>query len=405
VSTKIPDNFCPVPWLEIHSGTGGKVSPCCTIGNGFYEKLNNFHGNENWDLYNSPLFTQLRDSFLKGEQHKACVRCWESEVRGLSSRRKRALKKYQDKTQAIIEKSSTYCNSPNYIDFRLSSKCNLRCKMCNPTSSTSIRANIRDLKSKGINNSYTNRAWDDVDDSEFIVKYILENDDINNIQIAGGEPFLEKKVKELLRELINQNRNRKCSVGIMTNLSIIDLELVEMLVQFKNIEFHCSIDGAGKEFEYQREPLKWEKCKKNLEELIRLIKPHDHAAIAFTPCATHLNIRSLPSMLRYLYTLDIERLSIILTPVLQPEYLHYTFVPLKYRIAIADELDDILSTNTLRMNETSNETWKKFSLSLRTESDIDINRIKGKLKDAIVCWDTQNNTKWTHLYPWASILS
>jgi MoaA/NifB/PqqE/SkfB family radical SAM enzyme len=404
MSIETPKHFCPVPWTEVHSGTSGKIVPCCTLASGYTQKISSIDNKENWDFYNTPIFTELRDAFLKGEKHPACVKCWDNESAGLTSRRTRAIKKYEEKINDIVENQSTHCKSPQYVDIRLSAKCNLRCKMCDPNSSTSIKAHLDKLKRKGISNTYTNRPWDDFDISDFISSYIIKNDSINDINIAGGEPFIEKKVKALLLSLIENNRHKECSIGIITNLTIIDNELIEILLQFKKVQFHCSIDGTGKEFEYQREPHKWVNCKDNIEELIRLTKNHSHAKVFFTPCVSHLNVRSLPSLIYYLYSLDLKELVVNLTPVHEPSYLHYTLIPINYRLQIAEELNNALDSNPLRMNKNNYDHWKKFVLSLQAESNIRHSDIKLHLQDAVTSWNQGKVLKWRDLYPWADIL-
>ena len=67
---KLPDNFCSVAWLQIHSEPDGDVSPCCYYD--LQKPMGNWGKQELINIYNSDNWNQLRKEFLNGERPSGC---------------------------------------------------------------------------------------------------------------------------------------------------------------------------------------------------------------------------------------------------------------------------------------------------------------------------------------------
>jgi len=132
------------------------------------------------------------------------------------------------------------------IDF--SNKCNLKCVMCSSARSTGW---IKD-EQKMIELGYI-----DVDNSSYqklADKWWLNNekewwDNVDKIEISGGEPFYEPMLFEFFNFLLSIGK-QDVSLSIITNLTLYNKEIDEILNKFSNIMLLCSVD-AWQEDVYQ----------------------------------------------------------------------------------------------------------------------------------------------------------
>jgi len=113
-------------------------------------------------------------------------------------------------------------NSPRTVYVNITSRCNLKCKYCSHFFSPSDTKKDLPLSN-----------W-----LEFFSKLGREN--VMNIVISGGEPFLREDIKEMLKEII-KNRMR---FSILTNGTIFSKELFEFISNCKRCDYiQVSVDG------------------------------------------------------------------------------------------------------------------------------------------------------------------
>ena len=120
---------------------------------------------------------------------------------------------------------------PYQLFFKVTSACNLRCKHC---------------FYNGDENAYSPAG--DLNPQELVdlARYFVEEINITNVTITGGEPFLQKGIYDILAVLAQNN----LYINIITNATLIDSITAKKLAELLNPKisvFSVSLDGVTKE--------------------------------------------------------------------------------------------------------------------------------------------------------------
>jgi sulfatase maturation enzyme AslB (radical SAM superfamily) len=86
----------------------------------------------------------------------------------------------------------------------------------------------------------------------FIDQMISHLPTIHNIDMYGGEPFLVKKFKEVLKLAVNHNHAKNIRLHYNSNGSVWPEHFLPYWSNFKQVDIHFSIDAVGRQFELQR---------------------------------------------------------------------------------------------------------------------------------------------------------
>jgi MoaA/NifB/PqqE/SkfB family radical SAM enzyme len=248
------ETFCSLPFSAIFLGSDGGVRPCCSLrGN-----LGNINQEPLVNILNGNTAKRLRENIINGQWDPMCSQCEDLESKGARTERTHTVPlfdKFADVTPSTFRLEK--------LDLRWSNVCNLTCNYCYEYFSSQWAA-IKRIK---IN---ANKAH--AEDSVF--KFIQDNkDNINNIQLLGGEPLLQKPNNQLLDLVPNSN------YYILTNLST-ELEgniLAEKLIASKKVAWGVSFETIEKRFEYVRHGAQWSRLLHNfklLAENKRMVDAH-----------------------------------------------------------------------------------------------------------------------------------
>lgn len=156
----------------------------------------------------------------------------------------------------------------------LSNRCNLHCKHCYTT--------------------YFNKAGLDCK-SIFLLLKSLRKNGIRKIRISGGEPFVEKEIFTVLKEIRRQNF---LLTSISTNATLINKNLAKKIKIYlgKKGKVFVSLDGISKSsHEKLRRENTFERALQGLKELDR-----NKCSIAINTVVHRYNIKELPLMYEYL---------------------------------------------------------------------------------------------------------
>ena len=267
------DTFCPLPWMHLATHPEGKVTLCCVSdhtnnmsvakNNGFELNLNR---NKVIEIVNSEYFVQVRNEMRSGIKPQACMRCYEEEDKSMGSKRELELKRfginYSD-NEGIVD--------PNlkFIELRLGNLCNVRCRTCNPASSTQWILEYSKLQNSlpfvtryplkiDTNWTQSDEFWND----------LLENSkNVELIYINGGEPTLVEKHWNYLERLIERGLHKQVKLWYSINMTNLPDKLLDIWKQFKEVEIHCSIDDIGERNSYIRKGTSWEDVETNLQKI------------------------------------------------------------------------------------------------------------------------------------------
>ena len=101
------------------------------------------------------------------------------------------------------------------------------------------------------------------------IKEALPN--LNELQFAGGEPFVSKDVEDILLAAIETGDNKHIDLEITTNGTKFVEEKLDIFLQFKKIKFIISIDSVGSTYDYIRYPFSFSLIEKRLRGIIDYI--------------------------------------------------------------------------------------------------------------------------------------
>jgi sulfatase maturation enzyme AslB (radical SAM superfamily) len=137
----------------------------------------------------------------------------------------------------------------------------MACVMCDASNSTMLAtdwAKAGIISSVPVRQDWTNGpAW-----AGFLT-HLLNNPEIMCLHVMGGEPMYHKKFKELIHFLVDNNHTN-FHFTVVTNGSIYDAELVEMLTKFKSVQIEISIESFDSSNDYIRWPSDTNNIRQNI---------------------------------------------------------------------------------------------------------------------------------------------
>ena len=188
-----------------------------------------------------------RDNLLHGSvPRKNCSQCAIPESQGMTSVRQQLLTKPWSSDQKSIK----------MLDIFFGNTCNLGCMMCDPEWSSFLS---NEYYNAGLNN-YRIKYKNNID---IAIDAIDQLPDLVSVSFIGGEFFLVEDNIKILEKI----KQRKLTATIMTNATIINQRMLDLLQEIDNVEIRISVDGVESGYEFIRYPAKWETWQKNVAYL------------------------------------------------------------------------------------------------------------------------------------------
>jgi len=275
---------------------------------------------------NSRYMQSLRKNLINGKKDSRCQRCWDMEDRGLLSKRQYDGDRFLRKTLDRL-KQPTNIFAPLSWDIKLGSHCNLKCRMCEPQTSSalmmeSIQQNWID---SGVGFSY-------IKENGNFLKYPHIFEELKNLSTVveemyflGGEPTIIDSHLDLLDIAIASGSSSNTTIRWSTNLSRFDERFIGRAKKFKQIILDCSIDGFHEVNEYIRYPSLWSNIEITLE---RIKKELPEALIKIVCTVQALNIAQLDKLLEWC---EKKNLSLTFNFLHHPPHLSTEIFPLSLR--------------------------------------------------------------------------
>ena len=199
------------------------------------------------DWYTDPGYKKVRQAMLEGKQlHDHCKVCYDYEAKGIESYRQFETKEWASRLQLQSIEDLEYIKQPYFFDVRLSNKCNLMCRSCNPDFSNLIEKELKEFKiihpTVPVKTyKYSNLAHIDINK---LTK-------ISRVYLTGGEPTVMREVYDWMQECIDKNKtNFDFTLG--TNGQRINKKFLNLTKYFNNLNFSVSLDGYGIVNDYWR---------------------------------------------------------------------------------------------------------------------------------------------------------
>jgi sulfatase maturation enzyme AslB (radical SAM superfamily) len=259
---------------------------------------------------NSNALKDLREEYLNpsAQFNEGCKRCQIAEAAKQPSYRTMLNERFKNYG---LEKIIYYDAFPGNV-------CNLKCLMCDHHTSSSIAAEYKQI------GWITDYQFTDY--SERIIEDLKNLPDLIEVSLIGGEFFLTKKNKEILQYCID----RKLSVTVTTNGTIIDEELLDLLLKINNLTLRMSVDGFKETYELIRYPATWENWNSNVSIIIK--KLLNKAKLNFACVLQPLNLQSFVPLLDHNNKL---KLKTDVTWIAEPSWLGWTILTLDEKILLA----------------------------------------------------------------------
>lgn len=243
----------------------GRIRPCCQTAADYSKPLSM--------ISDSQRFTDLKSQ----DRPDACSRCWQAEDRGQRSYR-----------QFFIDTASD-ASGLQFLDFRHSNQCNLKCRYCNPHFSNQW---AKELKKQPINLHV---------DVEPLFKTLL-TDSLEEVYWTGGEPLIIRDHYACLDYLIKNDISSGVRLRYNTNGTILDykdVNVFDLWKNFKQVSVMLSLDAVGDVLDHIRSGSDWSSIEKNIQRFLEYKQTTPNFSLTFTPVISMLNFWFLPDLLTY----------------------------------------------------------------------------------------------------------
>jgi molybdenum cofactor biosynthesis enzyme MoaA len=218
------------------------------------------------EAWHSDSYKNIRQTMLDGKRPDICERCFREEDAGIKSARQSANEQWGTE----CDMTTTPDMNIRYVDLRLGNLCNLKCRMCNPISSSMWVKDWNEAVKEEAQlppeeiERLTKMDWPTKDKTWDNIKEIMPY--IEMIYFTGGEPTLTLEQMTLLEYCIDSEYT-DITLKYNTNLTNIPERMLDLWKNFKKIKVNASIDAVGDLNRYIRYPSSWEEITNNLDML------------------------------------------------------------------------------------------------------------------------------------------
>lgn len=331
------NTICPLPWMHLATHPEGKATLCCIsdhTNNMSAARTNgsvlNFNRNKVIEIMNSDTYVDVRKQMRNGVKPKPCLRCYEEENNGIYSKRQQEIKRFGTDYNDI---NGTINPNLEFIELRLGNLCNVKCRTCNPASSTQWIVEYEKLQNTL---SYVTKYplkidtnWTQSD--EFWGDLLENSKDIKLIYINGGEPTLVEKHWNYLERLIERGLHKQVKLWYSINMTNLPNKLLDIWKEFKEVEVHCSIDDIGDRNSYLRKGTRWVDVEQNLQKIIN--NPWIQASV--TQTVSWMNIYYLEEFKFYFDKLGLHVQSNL---VHDPKFYSISILPNNVKLKLENKL-------------------------------------------------------------------
>lgn len=302
--------FCSVPWTQLATNSSGYYRICCNAlpvqnlvrdENG---KVLTVYNHSAEEALRAPTYQKIRHEMLNSIRPEMCTRCFREEDSGVESARQRWNKRWP------LEEISSMETAPQiqYVDLRLGNLCNLKCRMCNPYSSSKWVDDWNEVAGSAelVPNTVLstdevqrlkNMDWPENEKTWKNLEPVLNS--VEEIYLTGGEPFLSLKQVDLLDWLIKIDRAQYVVLKYNSNATLFPEKLISRWKQFRCVRLNLSIDGVGELNDTIRYPAKWQQVEANLRAFLQLKKQGVPLEISVHTTVQNYNILELKQIISY----------------------------------------------------------------------------------------------------------
>lgn len=297
--------YCPAPFNSVTVTATGRWALCCdsVVDYTFDGGHKNIKDSGTvWDWFGSDYMKSVRGAMLEGRPLKECATCYKAESMGVKSYR-----------QMKIEDDTPDTSRPKikFMDIKFGNKCNLKCKMCFPHSSSELMKEWWDLgwtvddpmegQRTDYYDGYMLENYDWPRQQENIDKLLDIADGVKVLKFTGGEPMINPQMFKFISHCVKRGIADSMVLYVTTNCTKIHPRFLELASKFKQLNLRLSIDGHGPTYDYVRYPANWETVFNNVKQYSAWYKEGlVRGDISFNAVASVFNVHQMPSLVRLL---------------------------------------------------------------------------------------------------------
>ena len=322
-----------MPWIHLSSLPDGSTRLCCkAVDNRVTDNAGNKMnlGKDSIDdIWNSNYYQQIRRDMIENKFPEACRVCYNEDAAGKRSMRVKELEIWNDSNTLNTALENTDNGKvavlPTYLDLRMGNLCNLKCRTCDPVSSSQIHKEGKSITDapmffqNSMSTADTMEEWWSTTPFKQALQRLLPTAEL--VWLSGGEPTLVDEGQALIQRLIDTDRAKDTKLRYVINLTNLTEKFISRFEQFKSVDFHCSIDGINDVNYYMRYPSDFSTLKKNLTRLTET----NANLICLIHTVSNLNIHRVPDVIDWLEDFNKDKTNKVklnLNPVNKPELFH-----------------------------------------------------------------------------------
>ena len=319
----ISPSFCVAKWsqvtLHLHNGR----THSCHHPNTHKVPLDELESNPS-ALHNTNFKKEQRKLMLNGDRPKECQYCWNVEdlpnynkEEFFSDRvAKSAAAWSTERLEEVKNNPWDHNINPSYVEVSFSNICNFKCSYCSPVYSSRWTEEVENQGPYPTSQRFNNLEWYK-QSGEMPIHHKEHNPyveafwkwwpdlvkDLKVFRITGGEPLLANDTFKVL-DFIYENPQPQLELAVNTNACVPDSK-IESFIQksrrlledgkIKTINIFTSVDGHGKQAEYGRFGLDYNKWMANIDRILAEIP---NSVLTIMSTANIFSITSYMAMLQ-----------------------------------------------------------------------------------------------------------
>lgn len=315
------EHFCLSPFNSVSISPRGVIRPCCWQSTAvLHTSQPNVKTLKEEIKWPTQYIKDLQQVMLSNDNipKKApeCSSCWVGEQNiNWSHRRKYNHRWLKSVNQISDQELQEVIANPKIatVEVQFGYLCNNSCVMCSPAQSSHLHTTHVKLAEQTSNeeqkNFYKSRFYfldehkkDWTTDPESFEKVKNLCEDALEINISGGEPMMNPKLKTFL-EFIVSKKVKLRHMMFTTNGTIYDQEIVDLLNKLPSLTFKISLESIGAQEEFLRWPTNWEEKDSIIKKYLQNIK-NQKTLFLFSSVIQSLNIFDLADVKKYVTSLD-----------------------------------------------------------------------------------------------------
>jgi len=290
---KVGCGFCLAKWTQVTIHLHNGLTHSCHHPTPHKIPLVEIRNNPS-ALHNTKYKKYKRKEMLEGKRPAECEYCWKVEDNSKSFS-DRVFKSEEPWSQPFLKEISNLGwrenYNPKYVEVAFSNACNFKCSYCGPMFSSKWIEEIEKYGAYPTTDLFNGLEQIKAED-KLPYKHSDENPyvdafwewwpdlyrDLHTFRITGGEPLLAKDTWKVLDYIIEHpTPNKNLHLAINSNLGVPDNLIDKFIEKINKLEeenrvsdfvIFTSVDGWGKQAEYGRHGLDFDKFWKNIDKIL-----------------------------------------------------------------------------------------------------------------------------------------